>query len=283
MKVLIVGSPNLEGYYKLVDQAIAFAKLDLKKIKTVACFDNLVKKWAENHFFKVKKFEADYKSELLGERLLSTPQHYAYLKISEGCNRTCAFCAIPQFRGSFLSRKPTEVIKEAKWLAANGVSELFLVSENTTSYGKDTLMSFSNTVTLANTFADFVEQFNELAVYVNNNIISADANGVANVTANEVNFSGNVYVVGTLSAGLISLTGNTEASNLHVAGILTVDGNSQFNSAAVFSNTVNDRDSRLIGWADSCYGRCGVDVGGSDRRRTAAQGAGTRLFPGEGR
>jgi len=100
-------------------------------------------------------------------------------------------------------------------------------------------MSFSNTVTLANTFADFVEQFNELAVYVNNNIISADANGVANVTANEVNFSGNVYVVGTLSAGLISLTGNTEANNLHVAGILTVDGNSQFNSAAVFSNTVN--------------------------------------------
>ncbi len=48
----------------------------------------------------LKQFEADYKTELLGERLLATPQHYAYLKISEGCNRTCAFCAIPLMRGA---------------------------------------------------------------------------------------------------------------------------------------------------------------------------------------
>jgi ribosomal protein S12 methylthiotransferase RimO len=62
---------------------------------------------------------------------------WAPLKIASGCDRRCSFCAIPYFRGSFVSRRPTEIIKEAQWLAKNGVSELFLVSENTTSYGKD--------------------------------------------------------------------------------------------------------------------------------------------------
>ena len=61
----------------------------------------------------------------------------APLKIASGCDRKCSFCAIPQFRGVFVSRRPTEIIDEAKWLAENGVTELFLVSENTTSYGKD--------------------------------------------------------------------------------------------------------------------------------------------------
>lgn len=61
----------------------------------------------------------------------------APLKIASGCDRRCTFCAIPQFRGSFVSRRPEEVIEEARWLAENGVSELFLVSENSTSYGKD--------------------------------------------------------------------------------------------------------------------------------------------------
>jgi MiaB/RimO family radical SAM methylthiotransferase len=59
------------------------------------------------------------------------------LKIASGCDRRCSFCAIPYFRGSFVSRPPEEILEEAKWLAENGVSELFLVSENTTSYGKD--------------------------------------------------------------------------------------------------------------------------------------------------
>jgi ribosomal protein S12 methylthiotransferase RimO len=62
---------------------------------------------------------------------------WAPLKIASGCDRRCSFCAIPYFRGSFVSRRPTEIIKEAQWLAENGVTELFLVSENTTSYGKD--------------------------------------------------------------------------------------------------------------------------------------------------
>ena len=62
---------------------------------------------------------------------------WAPLKIASGCDRRCSFCAIPYFRGAFVSRRPTEIISEARWLAENGVSEMFLVSENTTSYGKD--------------------------------------------------------------------------------------------------------------------------------------------------
>src|SRR5476651_1628369 len=60
----------------------------------------------------LKQFEADYKSELIGERLLATPKHYAYLKISEGCNRTCAFCAIPIMRGNHVSKPIEELVKE---------------------------------------------------------------------------------------------------------------------------------------------------------------------------
>jgi len=72
---------------------------------------------------------------LLRKRLGSAP--WAPLKIASGCDRRCSFCAIPYFRGSFISRRPTEILQEATWLGQNGVSELFLVSENTTSYGKD--------------------------------------------------------------------------------------------------------------------------------------------------
>jgi ribosomal protein S12 methylthiotransferase len=73
--------------------------------------------------------------QVLRKRLDNAP--VAPLKIASGCDRRCAFCAIPYFRGSFVSRRPTEIIDEAKWLADNGVTELYLVSENTTSYGKD--------------------------------------------------------------------------------------------------------------------------------------------------
>jgi ribosomal protein S12 methylthiotransferase RimO len=69
------------------------------------------------------------------KRLNSDP--IAPLKIASGCDRRCSFCAIPSFRGSFISRRPTEILDEAKWLVDSGVTELFLVSENTTSYGKD--------------------------------------------------------------------------------------------------------------------------------------------------
>ena len=74
-------------------------------------------------------------AEFSRKRLGDAP--WAPLKIASGCDRRCSFCAIPYFRGSFISRRPHEVLDEARWLVANGVTELFLVSENTTSYGKD--------------------------------------------------------------------------------------------------------------------------------------------------
>ena len=82
-----------------------------------------------------KLFEVNPIGSVLRKRLDNAP--IAPLKIASGCDRRCSFCAIPYFRGSFISRKPEEIIEEAKWLADNGVSELYLVSENTTSYGKD--------------------------------------------------------------------------------------------------------------------------------------------------
>jgi ribosomal protein S12 methylthiotransferase len=85
----------------------------------------------------LKKFEADYRSELIGERLLATPQHYAYVKIAEGCNRTCTFCAIPLMRGSHSSRTIEDIVKEAETLARRGVKELLLIAQELTYYGLD--------------------------------------------------------------------------------------------------------------------------------------------------
>jgi len=85
----------------------------------------------------LKQFDADYKTELLGERLLSTPKHYAYLKISEGCNRTCAFCAIPLMRGQHISKPIEALVKEAETLVSKGVKEIMLIAQELTYYGLD--------------------------------------------------------------------------------------------------------------------------------------------------
>jgi ribosomal protein S12 methylthiotransferase len=85
----------------------------------------------------LKQFEADYRAELVGERLLATPRHYAYLKISEGCNRTCAFCAIPLMRGSHISKPIEEIVKEADNLVKKGVKEIMLIAQELTYYGLD--------------------------------------------------------------------------------------------------------------------------------------------------
>lgn len=85
----------------------------------------------------LKKLNADYKHELIGERFLTTPQHYAYLKISEGCNRTCSFCAIPLMRGKHISKTIEEVVAEAKNLAKQGVKEIMLIAQELTYYGLD--------------------------------------------------------------------------------------------------------------------------------------------------
>lgn len=85
----------------------------------------------------LKQFDADYKKELLGERLLSTPKHYAYLKISEGCNRTCAFCAIPLMRGQHISKTMEAIVTEAESLVQKGVKEIMLIAQELTYYGLD--------------------------------------------------------------------------------------------------------------------------------------------------
>lgn len=83
------------------------------------------------------KLNADYKHELIGERIPTTPMHYAYIKIAEGCNRTCSFCAIPLMRGGHVSRTIEDVVKEAKHLVGLGVKEVMLIAQELTYYGLD--------------------------------------------------------------------------------------------------------------------------------------------------
>jgi ribosomal protein S12 methylthiotransferase len=85
----------------------------------------------------LKVFKADYKHELVGERILTNPSHYAYLKISEGCDRPCSFCAIPLMRGKHISRPIDELVLEAKNLAKAGTKELLLIAQDSTYYGLD--------------------------------------------------------------------------------------------------------------------------------------------------
>lgn len=85
----------------------------------------------------LKTLKADYKQELVGERLLTTPAHYAYLKIAEGCDRPCSFCAIPLMRGGHVSRTIEDLITEAKSLARRGTKELILIAQDLTYYGLD--------------------------------------------------------------------------------------------------------------------------------------------------
>lgn len=85
----------------------------------------------------LKKFKADYKQELVGERILTTANHYAYVKIAEGCDRPCSFCAIPIMRGKHVSKTIEQLVLEAKNLARNGTKELLLIAQDSTYYGLD--------------------------------------------------------------------------------------------------------------------------------------------------
>ena len=85
----------------------------------------------------LKRFKADYKKELVGERVLTSAGHYAYVKIAEGCDRPCSFCAIPLMRGKHISKPIEELVLEAKNLAKNGTKELLLIAQDSTYYGLD--------------------------------------------------------------------------------------------------------------------------------------------------
>ena len=139
-----------ESVNTILDQVALKKKGRLDKVYVTGCLSHRYREDLEKEIPEVdawfgtmelplllKKFEADYKSELLGERLLATPQHYAYLKISEGCNRTCAFCAIPLMRGGHVSRPIEELVMEAEKLVKRGVKEILLIAQELTYYGLD--------------------------------------------------------------------------------------------------------------------------------------------------
>ncbi len=145
-----INSAKQESIDKIFEAIELKEKGKLDKIYVMGCLSERYKDELENEipevdkFFGVEKFSEvlkelgiDYKYELLGERDVLTTGHYAYLKISEGCDNPCSFCAIPLIRGKHTSRPMEEIIKEAKKLAWKGVKELIIIAQDTTYYGLD--------------------------------------------------------------------------------------------------------------------------------------------------
>jgi len=137
-----------------IDTIIRYAEAkkdgDVDKVYVTGCLSERYKSDLESEIPEVDAFfgtrelprllktlKADYKHELVGERLLSTPSHYAYFKIAEGCDRPCSFCAIPLMRGKHVSTPIEELVHQAKLLAAKGVKELMLIAQDLTYYGLD--------------------------------------------------------------------------------------------------------------------------------------------------
>ena len=139
-----------ESINTILDQVELKKKGKLDKVYVTGCLSERYKQNLEDEIPEVDAFfgtmelpgllavlNADYKSELVGERLLSTPSHYAYMKISEGCNRTCSFCAIPLMRGGHRSKPIEELVLEAEKLVKSGVKEIMLIAQELTYYGLD--------------------------------------------------------------------------------------------------------------------------------------------------
>lgn len=139
-----------ESVNTILDQVDLKKKGKLDKVYVTGCLSERYKQNLEEEIPEVDAYfgtmelpnilavlNADYKAELLGERLLSTPSHYAYMKISEGCNRTCSFCAIPLMRGEHRSKPMEELVLEAERLVSSGVKEVMLIAQELTYYGLD--------------------------------------------------------------------------------------------------------------------------------------------------
>ncbi len=139
-----------ESINTILDQVNLKKKGKLDKVYVTGCLSERYKANLEEEIPEVdayfgtmelpqilKRFDIDYKAELIGERMLSTPSHYAYLKISEGCNRTCSFCAIPLMRGLHVSRPIEQLVAEAEGLVKKGVKEIMLIAQELTYYGLD--------------------------------------------------------------------------------------------------------------------------------------------------
>ncbi len=140
-----------ESIQTILDYAERKKEGEIKKLFVTGCLSQRYKDDLEVEIPEVDAFfgtlempallsrlNANFKHELVGERWISTPGHFAYLKIAEGCNRTCSFCAIPLMRGTHVSRNIEEILVEAKSLARRGVKELMLISQELTYYGLDT-------------------------------------------------------------------------------------------------------------------------------------------------
>jgi ribosomal protein S12 methylthiotransferase len=139
-----------ESIQTIIEQVDLKKKGKLEKVYVTGCLSQRYRDDLESEIPEVdawfgtmelplllRQMEADYKSELLGERILSTPKHYAYLKIAEGCNRTCAFCAIPLMRGQHISKPIEELVHDAEKLVRMGVREIMLIAQELTYYGLD--------------------------------------------------------------------------------------------------------------------------------------------------
>ncbi len=139
-----------ESINTILDCAALKKKGEIEKLYVTGCLSQRYKDDLEKAIPEVDAYfgtielpsllhtlQADYKHELIGERSITTPPHYAYLKISEGCNRTCSFCAIPLMRGKHISRSIESLLKEARHLAKMGVKELMLIAQELTYYGLD--------------------------------------------------------------------------------------------------------------------------------------------------
>lgn len=139
-----------ESINTIIQYATLKSQGEIDKLYVTGCLsqrykDNLEKEIPEvDAFFGtlempalLAKLNADYRYDLIGERSITTPQHYAFVKIAEGCNRTCSFCAIPLMRGKHISRPMESLIKEARHFASMGVRELILISQELTYYGLD--------------------------------------------------------------------------------------------------------------------------------------------------
>ncbi len=145
-----IASAKEESIENILHQVELKKKKKIEKVYVTGCLSERYKQDLENEIPDVDAFfgtmelqellqtmNADYKTKLLGERLLSTPKHYAYLKISEGCNRTCSFCAIPLMRGKHLSKTIETIVEEAKQLVQTGTKEILLIAQELTYYGLD--------------------------------------------------------------------------------------------------------------------------------------------------
>lgn len=145
-----IGDAKEQSINVILEQAERKSRGEIERLYVTGCLVERYKQELSGEipevdgFYKLTELDAllttlgaDYRKELVGERMLSTPPHYAYLKISEGCDRACSYCAIPLIRGKHISVPIEELVKEARKLAEKGVKELILIAQDLTYYGID--------------------------------------------------------------------------------------------------------------------------------------------------